>query len=297
MLSVAVGSQAFARASLRGRSRAVRPVSWVTSRRSGRKRQIAGFIGFARPLLALFSAKSAFERAASPAHAAFDGALGAADDLRRLLVAEAPGRDEGQRVALHRRQGAESALEIAHIEMRVLLALLAGRPRNVRERRHARARAQLVVKLVAQDRRKPRFHVGSRGEFVAVAQRAQRGLLHQIVGQGAVAGEKLRKGAQTGEVLDESFLKRRHDFVLLSASQANRREILCSRLRQQVDGKRRFLCGSEHLIYKLQNVSKLSRGGRAARARAGRMKTACRSSARLGRGVRDARWRCACTRW
>src|SRR6185312_11568191 len=238
MLSVAVGSQAFARASLRGRSRAVRPVSWVTSRRSGRKRQIAGFIGFARPLLALFSAKSAFERAASPAHAAFDGALGAADDLRRLLVAEAPGRDEGQRVALHRRQGAESALEIAHIEMRVLLALLAGRPRNVRERRHARARAQ-------------------------------RGLLHQIVGQGAVAGEKLRKGAQTGEVLDESFLKRRHDFVLLSASQANRREILCSRLRQQVDGKRRFLCGSEHLIYKLQNVSKLSRGGRAARARAG----------------------------
>jgi hypothetical protein len=56
----------------------------------------------------------------------------------------------------------------------------------------------LRIEVVAHDREQPRLEIGTLAEGVDAIDRAQQGLLDQIVRAVAIAAERARKGVQTG---------------------------------------------------------------------------------------------------
>ena len=99
------------------------------------------------------------------------------------------------------------AFEIAHLKPRVLLAGMIGRMRDRHVGGQARARAELVVELIAQDRREPRLHVRARLELVDIGQGAQNRLLHKVIGHRTIAREHPGECAHVRQMFDDRILK------------------------------------------------------------------------------------------
>src|SRR5579864_3991852 len=68
------------------------------------------------------TSEAAVELCPCARHPALHRSFRAADNVRRVLVAEAAGGHQRQRFTLWRREGFESALEISHFQFRFLLA-------------------------------------------------------------------------------------------------------------------------------------------------------------------------------
>src|ERR1700685_2875906 len=140
------------------------------------------------------------ELGARAVDAALDGADRTAADRGCILIGEAGGADQNQRLALVLRQFVERRAKLLELQMRALRRLGLQRLGIAAVGVLALAPPLAVVgaEQVAQYREQPRRQVGAGLERVDVGKRAQQRLLHQIVGAVAVTGERDREGAQTG---------------------------------------------------------------------------------------------------
>lgn len=129
--------------------------------------------------------------ASGAAYSAPDRPQGNARHVSRLLVGHAVRSDQEQRLALFAREPRERRAEIFIIEVAVLLrvGLEPGRVGAVCVFHLTPAFAVLGVELITQDREEPRLKVRTALELVNVGPSPQQGVLHQIVGMFAMAGE------------------------------------------------------------------------------------------------------------
>src|SRR6185503_1725874 len=172
--------------------------------------QIAA-IEIARPGRDVAAVEHVLQFGARARDAALHRADGATRKLRRVVVGIAISADEHERFALRRRQSREAAGNVAHAQMPFLL---------VADRRRGYARwvegadtalpTFLVEIGVAENRRQPGEQIGAWTELIGVNERAQHGLLHEIVGEAAIAGEATRKALEAGKVLDDIIRKTCH---------------------------------------------------------------------------------------
>ena len=149
--------------------------------------------------------------APSPADAALHRAHRAAADVGRLLVGEAAGADQDQRLALLVGQH-------AHGEAASRPAPPA--PRDRRRRRACAPRrpgpaatgatsaASRGVELVAKDHEGPGLHVGAHLEAGPCVPRLERRVLRQVVGRGGVAAQSPGERAQVRDKSHEIALER-----------------------------------------------------------------------------------------
>src|ERR1700733_15247503 len=130
--------------------------------------------------------------------AAFDGADRASANRRGVLVGEARSPDQNQRFALVLRQFLKRGAEFLEFEMRALCRLgLQGLGVAAVSVLHLPPPLAIIrAEQVAKDREQPCRQVGTGLERIDVGQRAEQGLLDQIVGAIAIATERDRKRAQ-----------------------------------------------------------------------------------------------------
>src|SRR5690606_34112369 len=143
--------------------------------------------------------------AAGAADAALDRADGAIADLRRLLVGEAGGADQDDRLALVLRQRLQRGAEVAQIHGAVLAGMDgdAAGDGAVAVLDLAAALAHLRIELVAQDGEHPCLEIGARLERRLLVPRLHQRLLHQIVGPVGVLRQRYGEGAQAGDGVEQ----------------------------------------------------------------------------------------------
>src|ERR1700726_3292150 len=138
------------------------------------------------------------ELRARPVDAALDGADRAAADVRGILIGEAGGPDQNQRLALVLRQLVERGAEFLEFQVRTLGRLRLQRLGVVAIGIFDLAPPFAIVgaEQVAQNREQPRRQVRAGLERVDVGERPQQGFLHQVIGAVAIAAKRDRERTQ-----------------------------------------------------------------------------------------------------
>ena len=149
------------------------------------------------------------ERDPAAGDAALDRADRAAANLGRLLIGEAAGADEDQRLALRLRQMEQGALHVAKLDMPVLAGRRGEQLRGgelVPLALEAGA-AHLAEEQVPQDDEGPGAHVGAGLEALARRPGLEQGFLDEIVGEVPAARERAAEGAQMRDDQRELILE------------------------------------------------------------------------------------------
>src|ERR1700722_15141978 len=150
------------------------------------------------------------ELGARAVDAALDGADRTAADRGCILIGEAGGADQNQRLALVLRQFVQRRAKLLELQMRALRRLGLQRlgVAAVGVLDLAPPLAIVGAEQVAQNREQPRRQIGAGLKGVDIGECAQQGFLDEVIGPIAIAAERDGERAQAGNRRQDVVTKR-----------------------------------------------------------------------------------------